>query len=376
MPLGAKPPTSPCCPRSSCPPVTPTPNASRPTRGHVSCWRSTGRPRRTGRCWPRMVGRIYNPSSTRCPSRAAGRTWADLSTTRCCTPSPRAAPLPTSRHTSATVSTGSPTPSASTSRGRWASRLWPRSSTSWAEKAYRLWRDGQPVGEPGRIVAAQRTVLVKAPTLGWISVAVAAQRAPHIVDDPEAGPRDDRRVGHVVGQPFGELLALPHAVHPVRIAAVAATDVDGHRQLGLDVEVDGGAVGCGGVDCRAGRDAGAGPVVDFDPRPAELFDAPVAPNPGAVVERTESVGLLLDDQHDGEVVERHRHVEPPHALEWRVGGSARRLGFADRPDAPGPVAAADPDVGVDGDFGPVDDDPAAPAAKLGNRCAFSVTRLP
>ena len=50
------------------------------------------------------------------------------------------------------------------------------------------------------------------------------------------------------------------------------------------------------------------------------------------------------------------------------GGSAGRpagSGFADRPDAPGPVAAADPGGGVDGDLLAVHDDPAAPAAELG-----------
>ena len=92
-------------------------------------------------------------------------------------------------------------------------------------------------------MAAQRAVLVEAPALHRVGVAVAAYRAADVVDDAEAGPRDDRRVGHVVGQSLDELFALPHAVQPVRVAAVAAADMDGHRQLGLHVEVDGGAVG-------------------------------------------------------------------------------------------------------------------------------------
>src|ERR1700733_4974877 len=209
-------------------------------------------------------------------------------------------------------------------------------------------------------------MLVKTPTHNWISVAVAAHRAANMIDDAEAGPRDDRRVGHVVGQPLDELLALPYAVQPVRVAAVPATDVDGHWQLGLDLEVDGGAVGGGGVNRRAGRDAGARAVVDFHPRPAQLFDAAVAPNPGAIVERPEPVGLLLNDQHDGEVVECHRHVQPPHSPEWGGGGGPpRRLGFADRPDTPGPIAAADPGRGIDGNLLAVQHDPSAPAAQLG-----------
>ncbi len=59
------------------------------------------------------------------------------------------------------------------------------------------------------------------------------------------------------------------------------------------------------------------------------------------------------------------------------GGSAGRpggFGLADRPDAPGPVAATDPGRGVDGDLFAVDDNPAAPAAELGE--ALRVERHP
>src|ERR1700744_411663 len=114
-----------------------------------------------------------------------------------------------------------------------------------------------------------------------------------MVDDAETGPPDDRGVVHVVGQPFDELFALPHAVQPVRVAAVAAAYMNRHRQLGLDIEVHRGAVRCGG----AGGAARAGPEVEVPPRAAELFDAAVAPDPGAVVERAKPVGLLLDDQY-------------------------------------------------------------------------------
>src|SRR5260370_5562867 len=101
-------------------------------------------------------------------------------------------------------------------------------------------------------------MLVKAPALDRSFVALTADRAADMVDHPEAGSSDDRRVGHVVGQAFGEFLALPGAVYPVRIAAVAAADMNGHRQFGLDVEVDGGTVGSGCVDRGAGRNPGAG----------------------------------------------------------------------------------------------------------------------
>ena len=66
-----------------------------------------------------------------------------------------------------------------------------------------------------------------------------------------------------------------------------------------------------------------------------------------------------------EVVECHRHVQPPHALERGIGGPARRLGLADRADAPGPVAAADPGGRVDGDLFAVDHDVPAPRTQLG-----------
>ena len=80
-------------------------------------------------------------------------------------------------------------------------------------------------------MAAQRAMLVEAPALDRLLVAVAADRAADMVDDAEAGSSDDRRVRHVVRQAFGELLAFPHAVQPVRVAAVAAADVDGYRSL-------------------------------------------------------------------------------------------------------------------------------------------------
>src|SRR5947209_123564 len=105
-----------------------------------------------------------------------------------------------------------------------------------------------------------------------------------MVDDAETRASDDRRIGHVISQPFDELLALPQPVQPVRVTTVTTTDVNGHREFGLDVEVNRCAVGSGRVDRGAGGDAGAGSVVDLDPRPAQLFHAAVAPDPGAVVE--------------------------------------------------------------------------------------------
>ena len=105
-------------------------------------------------------------------------------------------------------------------------------------------------------------------------------------------------------------------------------------------------------------------VVDLDPRPAQLLDAAVLPDPGAVVQRPEAAGLLLDDEDDREVVERHRHVQPPHALERRIRRPPSGFGFADGPDAPRPVARPDPYRRVDGDLLAVDDDVPTPRAHL------------
>jgi hypothetical protein len=41
----------------------------------ANCWRSTVRHRLICRCWPRTAGRHCSRSSTRCPSRVAGRRW-------------------------------------------------------------------------------------------------------------------------------------------------------------------------------------------------------------------------------------------------------------------------------------------------------------
>src|SRR6201998_2145744 len=54
-------------------------------------------------------------------------------------------------------------------------------------------------------------------------------------------------------------------------------------------------------------------------------------------------------------------------MPWGGGraGPPRRHWLADRPDAPGPVAPAEPARGIDGDVLPVDGNAAAPGAELG-----------
>ncbi|WP_212814720.1 MULTISPECIES: DUF1589 domain-containing protein [unclassified Mycolicibacterium] len=111
-----------------------------------------------------------------------------------------------------------------------------------------------------------------------------AHRTADVVDDAEAGASDDRRIGHVVGEALGERLALPRAVQPVGVTAVAAAHVDWHGQLGFHVEADGRAVQRRRLDGGPGGNAGTGDVVDLHARPAELLDAAVLPDTTAVVE--------------------------------------------------------------------------------------------
>ena len=66
-------------------------------------------------------------------------------------------------------------------------------------------------------------VLEQAPTLDGLT-AFGADRAADMVDDTEACTPDDRRIGHVVRKAFGEVVALPHSMQPVRVPAVPAAD--------------------------------------------------------------------------------------------------------------------------------------------------------
>src|SRR3954447_134751 len=111
--------------------------------------------------------------------------------------------------------------------------------------------------------------------------------------------------------------------------------------------------------------SGAGPLVDLPPRPAELVHPTVAPDPDRVIQRPMAGAVLLCDQHDGELLEPQRHVEPPETETVVVRRPAGGLALADRADAPRPVAAADPDVRRDVGVGAVDVQRPAPCAELG-----------
>ena len=138
-------------------------------------------------------------------------------------------------------------------------------------------------------------------------------------------------VGHVVGDALGE------ARRPSRCRASSPGRRRTRRRRGAVRRAATRPRACSGLPSGVVQlmvapvgYAGAGGVADVDLRPAELLDPAVLPDARAVVERAVAVGVLLDDQHDGVVVELHRHVEPPHALERRVGrrpgGSASPTG--------------------------------------------------
>ena len=141
-------------------------------------------------------------------------------------------------------------------------------------------------------MAAEGAVLEQSPTLPRDGVSLVADRAAHVVDHPETGTRDDPWVGHIVGAPFGELLALPRPVQPIDVAAVAPPTWIGTASLD---SISNRAAGCGRRLRRWSRQReflfrnGIG----FSPGPAQLFDAAVAPDPGAVVDGAEPAGFLL-----------------------------------------------------------------------------------
>src|SRR5258708_10830400 len=77
-----------------------------------------------------------------------------------------------------------------------------------------------------------------------------------------------------------------------------------------------------------------------------------------------SVGLFLEDVKDREVGELHRCVVPEHADRLFGGSYPRRLGLADRSDAPGPVTATPPTLRGGGEMLATDVDVPRPSAGL------------
>ena len=86
-------------------------------------------------------------------------------------------------------------------------------------------------------------------------------------------------------------------------------------------------------------------VADLDPRPAELLDPAVLPDPGAVVEGAVAVRGLLDDdarRRSPRTASARRATTCPRTPGRPACPAGRRL--ADRADAPRPVPGADPAV--------------------------------
>src|SRR4051794_40134511 len=77
-----------------------------------------------------------------------------------------------------------------------------------------------------------------------------------------------------------------------------------------------------------------------------------------------SVAVLLCDQHDRELLEPQRDVEPPEAEVVGVRRPTGRLAVPDRPDAPRPVTAAEPGVRVDRELLAACAQAAGPGAEL------------
>src|SRR5262249_25549445 len=83
-----------------------------------------------------------------------------------------------------------------------------------------------------------------------------------------------------------------------------------------------------------------------------------------IVERSEPVGLLLDDDDGRELLEAKRHVQPPEAFARLVSLTARRLGLTNRSNAPRTVTGADPTIIGHGDLFAVDANDTTPGADL------------
>src|SRR5205823_14466209 len=130
----------------------------------------------------------------------------------------------------------------------------------------------------------------------------------------------------------GEVPAAPLAMAPVGVAAVAGPHVQRYEAEGVDLERQRLSAALGEVDGGVLGVTGAGCVTDVDLGPAELLAAAVGPDARGVVEDAEAVGLLLHDDDDRVVVEAHRHVQPPEAVDG--GRLALRLGLPDRPYPP------------------------------------------
>src|SRR5918994_1573077 len=147
-----------------------------------------------------------------------------------------------------------------------------------------LRRDGIPVGEAGRVVAAHRPVLEQAPALGAVAGGTA-----HVVNHAEGQAPHDRRVGEVVDGTLDPAAPAPLPVAPVGVAPVAGTDVQRHVTEGLDLDVERLAAPLGQAQRGPLRQAGTGRAGGPPLLPPELLDPAVGPDAGGVVERAVTI---------------------------------------------------------------------------------------
>ena len=210
---------------------------------------------------------------------------------------------------------------------------------------------------------AEHPVFEESSALASGAVGFGAHGVANVVDEAERGTGHHLRVRQIEGHAVGEFLALPAAVRPRGVAAIAGAERDRGVQPGLHLEPDLLAGAVHELHPHARRDPGSGRVVDGHAHPVELLDPTVGPAAGAVVETAVPVRVLLQDEEKLEVVERQRQVQPPHAPEYRVR-PAGRFGLAHRADAPRAVPGGD--RRVVGDLHPlvVDLDPPLPRPDL------------
>ena len=198
---------------------------------------------------------------------------------------------------------------------------------------------------------------------------------PTWVDHPESGPADDRRIGHVVGEPLGELLALPHAVDPVAVPAVAAADVDRARQLGPTSKRDRRTVAGGGpmvapVGIRVPRCSGSSPAASRAARRGRPSRSGVQ----SLSERKPvgALRMMMTSENSRRRSARRATTCPRTAGRPGVRPARpRRSG-----GCPRPVLAADPDLRLDCDQPRRRSPDVHPGTHWAKRCASSVIRLP
>src|SRR3954454_22770247 len=104
-------------------------------------------------------------------------------------------------------------------------------TTSDRHQTHRSGRNRPQIRETARLVPADGAGLEQPP-----ADRVTTGGASNMVDDSPWHPGSDRVVGEVVDRALDPLVTAPRAVQPVRVAAVAAPDVQRNEHRWLDVD--------------------------------------------------------------------------------------------------------------------------------------------